>query len=1821
MAKKGYTVGGVVGGIAEQGGKAVGKLSQTGQDAVNSSASGVDTEVDIDQEQSSQVARDSTDALSEGGQLAKGVVEAPGRTVQTVKNAKKRAKKMKEAWKKGKRKAKKTAKRMKNFFKDPKGYMAKVKRARKLRKNNLGKKGSQAAKNVGNGVKNGANAAKNTASAAKKSADAAKKSAEATKKTAETTGKVAKAIIKTGIKIVKKLPQVFKAIGKALVRLVKGIIALVVNPYFWLVVVIILILIGLMILFVHLGQAFLDSYSTSGDYTIQGESGGSGEGNKLTIDENGNIVATDISGGNKIITAYYTYFSTKSLWVLFDGDIYTCRTDTVSSDTSIVSNKLPKETVTINGVNYEVMTPIQYGSAEFIDIFQYDPFTESGINDDTVLLQDKYKRESNFYLSADSIASLDNTLHNGEFRYPEQIVQKVKYKIVIDNASTGEYHYELDDLTDENGLLFRDAVYDTDGTLLHQPTLSTKYTQNTSETSATYSSGDQTNLWLPCVDSNGNVTEKTVGVWDYGFGSILHYMKYIEAHENRGEVVSFEVIHNGIWDLVNDNNETDPAIQTIVTTKIAGAKHDYLAGFNKTVNLYKNAVMETMDYNTWNTLDDVVKSEYFTGEGEIGDPTHEKFNKNRVYGLPSTTAYMIDWVVTPAGTMTTNVQTIWKDSGIPFSTVENDGTADFSDEEFNGKDYGQGAYEEFDNGADDDITYTDTTVTVQTVTHMGVGNKASVKFEFGEANINTTNGDLKTNPTATVYLIRYVPTDSDEVNAKFAYTQFTENGETKYYLNGSNRTIKMFTKVNGVWECNNCGKTPTTVTYKVNGHSSCKSYTVQIPVYKNGVKTSETRGYKVSYQGTLKIDSSTGKITSYPTAYYPPDYCEVDDKGVVTWVYKPHEKNANGSYKYRNPKLDENGDVKFDYWLTPSGTYAGSCRVCGKQVGKVEYKANNHNGCCEVKYEYDVIETKEMQVSQKIVDVDGTENDQYVFPGGYVQLSRNIEGTQWDKEPTYSGEPDTSKITGSKYYTDYFKNYESYVPTNVQKEFNFEEIKEQVGLEQEELLELLERQTLSKSVATLNGIEDFFIDGTPQINDGVVSGYVGPGLGIVAFEQGMPATEQACRDYMEKGATARPYDTATLSGEGWPNYGCCQMNRGTMDGFRAWMLSDPDRAAMWDKLFDGIEYDISSESTGFSQAWRDSRYVLNDDEYITFMLYQIAYMYKIKVADNWTLISKFIPNFETYRATQEMVLACGNNGALESAVKFGGFGVDASDIVNRLADIYSTYIGFGEYTAVMRNKYNKYIRQYYLVMDEYQLPVFTWDEEKQMFDLEGLGNSSGGYNPDRLWNELLKEHEGDTGEIFYPWNSVFKNSQVNVVKYTTSSGKVVYGGTDANATVERVEYFAPAMSEATMDFEIAKIFASADKVPVSTYQPMTDDFFKIRYQELFDENLSRKWSVKRSGISAYLPDGWTGIFVKDKESTLEGETGAKDVEYTIIKEYDKTDNPIVEVLLTYGGTDAATNKNKPITIHSASKGVVLELGQDIDYGGAYMVVQYKKSVIYYGGLSSYMGLEVGDTVYKKTPIGQVASGSYLYLAMKTSVSSTANYIDPTQLLKGGLQEVVDLAREFLGYDYEWGGHGDKSCFGDRCVCKSDHKSYLNGIMYGFDCSGLVTYVFKNLGFEYGSGGWTARGANGYRDIGEDVTLAYTNADGSIDWDSVPAGILVYFDWDGNGDAEHIGIWSGENSLVHASGGNPYLHDEKGNYILDANGNYQIGDVTRNHAVHDCMIKEYFMGDVPSGAYNSPYAIENGLNTLRANAFGSYYMSCVIELRDFSQYQK
>lgn len=184
---------------------------------------------------------------------------------------------------------------------------------------------------------------------------------------------------KMGKKMAKKMA---KAIGKAVVKVIGKLIALL-GPY----VLGAIVIIGLIAVIAYI--AFDIGYETKGkEQEYQDED--TRLDNKKKKDDKGDYISMNMSSGNKIVKAFYAYYTNQSYYKVLDGKM-------VRADSQSMKD-----------------------------------------------VQDKYKREKEFMLSPDFLWSLDEHLNKKKFRYPEQFIQ-----VVYHDPKT----FELKQLTNKNDRL------------------------------------------------------------------------------------------------------------------------------------------------------------------------------------------------------------------------------------------------------------------------------------------------------------------------------------------------------------------------------------------------------------------------------------------------------------------------------------------------------------------------------------------------------------------------------------------------------------------------------------------------------------------------------------------------------------------------------------------------------------------------------------------------------------------------------------------------------------------------------------------------------------------------------------------------------------------------------------------------------------------------------------------------------------------------------------------------------------------------------------------------------------------------------------------------------------------------------------------------------------------------------------------------------------------------------------------------------------------------------------------------------------------------
>ena len=132
----------------------------------------------------------------------------------------------------------------------------------------------------------------------------------------------------------------------------------------------------------------------------------------------------------------------------------------------------------------------------------------------------------------------------------------------------------------------------------------------------------------------------------------------------------------------------------------------------------------------------------------------------------------------------------------------------------------------------------------------------------------------------------------------------------------------------------------------------------------------------------------------------------------------------------------------------------------------------------------------------------------------------------------------------------------------------------------------------------------------------------------------------------------------------------------------------------------------------------------------------------------------------------------------------------------------------------------------------------------------------------------------------------------------------------------------------------------------------------------------------------------------------------------------------------------------------------------------------------------------GKTGYVRSDFMEITSG---YRA--SSASSTTSARASTANASVG-QQIVDYALGYIGSPYRYGGSSPD----------------------GFDCSGFVSYVYKNFGYTL-----TRSSAGMFRDNGVTVSKS-----------ELIAGDLLFFSSNGGRSVTHVGIYIGDDEFVHSS---------------------------------------------------------------------------------------
>jgi cell wall-associated NlpC family hydrolase len=163
-----------------------------------------------------------------------------------------------------------------------------------------------------------------------------------------------------------------------------------------------------------------------------------------------------------------------------------------------------------------------------------------------------------------------------------------------------------------------------------------------------------------------------------------------------------------------------------------------------------------------------------------------------------------------------------------------------------------------------------------------------------------------------------------------------------------------------------------------------------------------------------------------------------------------------------------------------------------------------------------------------------------------------------------------------------------------------------------------------------------------------------------------------------------------------------------------------------------------------------------------------------------------------------------------------------------------------------------------------------------------------------------------------------------------------------------------------------------------------------------------------------------------------------------------------------------------------------------------------------------------------------------------ALAADARAIDPTAVVESSGQRAVELARQHLGEAYVWGGASPQT---------------------GFDCSGLVQYVYSQVGVHVPR-----------------VTQDQINVGQPIELRDLRTGDMVFFR-DASGDVHHVGLYLDHGRFLHA----PHTGDvikisslDEPYYAGQFTGGRRVSEVAAA-AVHDIDVIRRSAGELAARA--------------------------------------
>ena len=722
-----------------------------------------------------------------------------------------------------------------------------------------------------------------------------------------------------------------------------------------------------------------------------------------------------------------------------------------------------------------------------------------------------------------------------------------------------------------------------------------------------------------------------------------------------------------------------------------------------------------------------------------------------------------------------------------------------------------------------------------------------------------------------------------------------------------------------------------------------------------------------------------------------------------------------------------------------------------------------------------------------------------------VTMFKYAEGTMWEQAPTYDGEPDTSGVTGNRYFRDYVENFESQVPTDARFAFD---VRSRTNKDIKELESLLKQHEDKEKQAQQGGgqvdMGEFKLgEGADSENYKKSLQYIeifkkyGEMFGVDPYLLVAKASQESGGDHEGSLPGGRGYNGAAV--------GLMQVEKPgeVIKGVTAFNFQTKQEETM---NISGPG-DVTDVDANIKAGTMEFASRLKGNFYNVLLSIQ-AYNY----GPGGTNAIVDLYAQETGKTSDEIRKNTGDTGWM----KF-------RDEVHNNPSKYFKWSGSTYGDA----KYIEHVLRYYASPESKAPWVMKEDGTKVMADgnLE-VGSASGlevkGGGGDFGFSSLIK---GIFDKLKEHWNELFPDKPKHDPLKQVESDAVHYKNLIPENRSQDV---------------INMMFVMEEKKYLSEFDEMTDEIWKEKYAQLFKNPLGSAWGGKKDDkkldVGKLFPDGF------DKPIDIEPATIVK--QFGLVKKEETQEFHKGVDILAPQGTE----------VKSVSDGIVVGLSEhEGGVHGKFVEIRYKNTTVIYGNLGS-VDVKKGKEIKKGEKIGTAGGtteeGEVVHFELYTE--KTKAPIDPSSLFDttgtqgngdgtstpGGsgpmsiegsqkAQEIYGYLKEFIGSWYAWGGTTPpKKLSNGEWEPAKKTGAWIGGypVEYpGFDCSGFMQYGYKKAGVNIAR---TAREQQAWA----------TN----IAKDQAQPGDLVFW----GQPAHHVGMYIGNNEYIHAPQSNDRIKVSK-----------------------------------------------------------------------------